>query len=199
MSKSKQLSKKLILISLISLSAVFFMLSFSVKAHTREIKVPEVKQTVEKKTAQSNTTKESPTLSPTPFQIIATHSPTSPQQPTATSAVVTATQAPSPAQQQPNQITVTINGAPSFTITTTSNSNQCDVLKKAFDEGRITSLNMRYDNNLNTYGVYQINGLGRENQVWWTYKVNGQSPTQGCSYVKANNNDSVTWKYIGPN
>lgn len=56
---------------------------------------------------------------------------------------------------------------------------------------------MRYNNDLGSYGVYQINGIGKDNAIWWTYTVNGQSPSQGCSYIKANNNDKVEWKYIG--
>jgi len=38
---------------------------------------------------------------------------------------------------------------------------------------------------------------GKETSVWWTYTVNGQSPDQGCSFIKTKNNDSVEWKYIG--
>src|SRR3989344_15428 len=45
----------------------------------------------------------------------------------------------------------------------------------------------------------QINGVGKGDSVWWTYKVNGKRPSAGCSQVKANNNDNVVWEYIGPN
>jgi hypothetical protein len=76
-------------------------------------------------------------------------------------------------------------------------ANQCDVLSKALEQGKITQLNMRYDSNYKTYAVYQINGLGKENSIWWVYKVNGQSPNQGCSYIKANSGDNIEWRYIG--
>lgn len=95
-----------------------------------------------------------------------------------------------------SKVNVTLNGT-NFEVKINDNSNQCDVLSKALEQGKIQSLNMRYDNSLGSYGVYQINGVGKENSVWWTYKVNGQSPSKGCSYVKANSGDSIEWKYIG--
>jgi hypothetical protein len=76
-------------------------------------------------------------------------------------------------------------------------ANQCDVLSNALSQGKIQSLNMRYDNSLGSNAVYQINGQGQANSVWWTYKVNGQAPAQGCSYVKAQDGDNIEWKYIG--
>lgn len=76
-------------------------------------------------------------------------------------------------------------------------SNQCDVLTQALSQGKIQSLNMRYNSDMGTNAVYQINGVGKENSVWWTFKVNGQSPSQGCSYIKTNSGDSVLWEYIG--
>lgn len=98
---------------------------------------------------------------------------------------------------QKNQINVSINGQTSFTVVVDEGSNQCDVLSKALEQGRISSLNMQYNSPLGSYAVYQINGIGKENSVWWTYKVNGVSPSQGCSYIKANNGDNVEWQYIG--
>jgi hypothetical protein len=56
---------------------------------------------------------------------------------------------------------------------------------------------MRYNADYGTNAVYQINGIGKENAVWWGFKVNGQSPTQGCSYIKVNNGDNVLWEYAG--
>ena len=56
---------------------------------------------------------------------------------------------------------------------------------------------MKFDSSLGTNGVYQINGIGKENTIWWVYTVNGKSPTQGCSYIKVNNNDVVVWEYQG--
>lgn len=112
--------------------------------------------------------------------------------------VTTQAKSPEPIQTpQTNQISVSINGSSSFTVSVTDGVNQCDVLSKALSDGKISSLNMRYDSNFGTYAVYQINGIGKENSVWWTYTVNNQSPNQGCSYVKAKNNDNVEWKYIG--
>ena len=76
-------------------------------------------------------------------------------------------------------------------------SDQCDVLTQALSQGKIQSLNMRYNSDYGTNAVYQINGIGKENAVWWGFKVNGQSPSQGCSYIKVNNNDNVEWTYVG--
>jgi len=95
------------------------------------------------------------------------------------------------------QANLSVNGSSGFTVSVAEGSNQCDVLSKALADGKISSLNMRYDSNFETFAVYQINGLGKENSVWWTYLVNGQSPNQGCSFMKVKNNDSVEWKYIG--
>lgn len=96
-----------------------------------------------------------------------------------------------------NQVNVSLNGSSSFTVSVNDDANQCDVLSKALADGKISSLNMRYDSNFETYAVYQINGIGKENSVWWTYKVNGESPNQGCSFIKVKNEDRVEWKYIG--
>ncbi len=111
--------------------------------------------------------------------------------PTPTSSVI-----PTP---QINKINVSINGSTTFTIGVNEESSQCDVLSNSLQDGKISSLNMKYDSNYNTYAVYQINGIGKENAVWWTYKVNGTSPSLGCSHVKAKNEDNVVWTYIGPN
>lgn len=100
-------------------------------------------------------------------------------------------------QQQTLSVSLSINGSSIGQISVASGANQCDVLQNALSQGKIQSLNMRYDNSLGTYGVYQINGQGKDNAIWWTYKVNGQSPTSGCSYIKANNGDSIDWSYVG--
>lgn len=94
-------------------------------------------------------------------------------------------------------VTLTINGASVGTIAMEEGNNQCDVLSRAKDQGKISQLLMKYDNSLGTNGVYQINGIGKENVVWWVYKVNGTSPTQGCSHIKANGGDTVSWEYKG--
>ena len=96
-----------------------------------------------------------------------------------------------------DKINVSITGISSFDLSITQGANHCDVLSKALSQGKISSLNMKYDDNLKTYAIYQINGLGKDNSVWWVYEVNGKSPSQGCSLVKVNNGDKIEWKYIG--
>lgn len=110
------------------------------------------------------------------------------------------TPSPSPVanpQASSYQVTVDINGS-SFSMTVSSGSNHCDVLQEALHEGKISSLNMSFNSSMNSNAVYQINGLGQTNQVWWVYKVNGQSPAVGCSQVPVHNNDQASWTYIGP-
>lgn len=110
--------------------------------------------------------------------------------------VSTATPTPTPAPVS-LQVSLIINSTNVGMIALNDGANQCDVLLKALEQGKINSLNMRYDSNLGTNAVYQINGTGKENSVWWTYKVNGESPKQGCSYIKVNNGDRVEWSYLG--
>lgn len=102
-----------------------------------------------------------------------------------------------PALNIKNEVTVSINSGSAFTISVNQDSNQCDVLNNALSQGKISSLNMRYDETYETNAVYQINGIGKENSVWWVYTVNGKSGVSGCSQMKVNNNDSIEWKYIG--
>lgn len=96
-----------------------------------------------------------------------------------------------------HKISLTINGSSVGSFNIPQGSNQCDVLSHALSQGKIQSLNMRYNNDMGTNAVYQINGVGKENAVWWTFKVNGQSPSQGCSYIKVGNDDKVEWSYLG--
>jgi len=103
----------------------------------------------------------------------------------------------STSQNSELQVSASATGVGSFSVSVSPGSNQCDVLSKAFSEGKINNLNMRFNNDIGSNAVYQINGLGKDNSVWWTYKVNGQSPNQGCSLIKVNNNDRVEWSYIG--
>ena len=111
---------------------------------------------------------------------------------------VTATPVPTsiPAKQT-FQVSLSINGSSVGTVDMEEGNNQCDVLSHAKDQGKISSLLMKYDNSLGTNGVYQINGVGKENVVWWVYKVNGTSPTQGCSFIKANSGENIEWEYKG--
>lgn len=115
---------------------------------------------------------------------------------------------PAPAQSSTNSggstsqssqlhVDVSITGVSGFSLDVSPGANQCEVLTKAQSDGKINSLNMRFNSDLGSSAVYQINGLGKDNAVWWTYKVNGQSPSQGCSYIKVNNGDKVEWNYIG--
>ena len=109
----------------------------------------------------------------------------------------TPTTTPQPAVISGFEVKLSINGNSSFPVSLQSRANQCDVLSKALEQGKISSLNMKYDETYKTYGVYQINGIGKENSVWWVYMINSQSASQGCSYIKANNGDNIEWKYIG--
>lgn len=134
------------------------------------------------------------TLAPIQFGPI----PSPSAQPVSTAAQSMGNPIPTPAAQESQyQVSLSINGQASFSVEVPKGSNQCDVLPKALDQGKISSLNMRYDSNYGTYAVYQINEIGSKNSVWWVYKVNGQSPSQGCSYIKVNNNDNIEWKYVG--
>jgi len=156
--------------------------------HVSGIKVensPMPSPTVFNSPSASVTTKIS---SPVPSVVVSpTHEPAASNPPTAS---------PSPVNQQ-TQVNLSVNGGESFTVNVNLGDNQCAVLTKALEQEEISSLNMQYNSSLGSYAVYQINGIGKENSVWWTYTVNGTSPTQGCSYIKANNGDKVEWEYIG--
>ena len=107
------------------------------------------------------------------------------------------TSIPPTSAPQDLMISLIINGSSVGSMNVTNGSNQCDVLSQALSQGKIQSLNMRYNNDMGTNAVYQINGLGKENAVWWVFKINGQSPSQGCSYIKVNNGDNILWEYLG--
>ncbi len=109
----------------------------------------------------------------------------------------TPTNIPPTSAPQGLKVLLSINGSSVGTIDLSAGANQCDVLSQALSQGKIQSLNMRYNNDMGTNAVYQINGVGKENAVWWGFKVNGQSPSQGCSYIKVNDGDSVLWEYVG--
>lgn len=101
-------------------------------------------------------------------------------------------------QVQKFSVSVSIDGGGSFSLEIDNGKNQCDVLSRALSEGKISSLNMQYNSAFGSNAVYQINGLGQEGQVWWTYSVNDKKPPLGCSHVTVNGNDNVRWTYIGP-
>ncbi len=100
-------------------------------------------------------------------------------------------------QIQKLAILVSIDGGSEFPLSIEEGKNQCDVLSQALSKGKISSLNMQYNSAFGSNAVYQINGLGQEGQVWWTYSVNGQNPPLGCSHITVHNNDNVRWTYIG--
>jgi hypothetical protein len=113
---------------------------------------------------------------------------------------ITATPSPAAtptAAPSTEQVSLSINGGTIMSVDVPSESNQCEVLNTALNQGKIQSLNMRYNQDMQTYAVYQINGVGKENSVWWVYKVNGVSPSQGCSNIKVHNDDSIIWEYKG--
>lgn len=93
-------------------------------------------------------------------------------------------------------LTLSINHQSKGSLAVAAGSNQCDVLKQALAAGMISNLDMRYDTQYKTYGVYVINGIGDPGTVWWTYTVNGVAPPYGCGYVTAHSGDSVNWQYI---
>lgn len=94
------------------------------------------------------------------------------------------------------KVFLSVSGNPKGSVTLKSTANQCQVLSHAKAQGLINSLDMRYNQGLGSYGVYVIDGVGRTDQVYWTYTVNGKPPPLGCSYIKVRNGDSVNWQYI---
>lgn len=104
---------------------------------------------------------------------------------------------PTPVVQQIT-LEMSIDGGSSFSLNLEQGKNHCDALNQALSEGKISSLNMQYNSSFGSFGVYQINGLGKEGQVWWVYEVNDKSPPFGCSQVQVKDGDKVKWKYIGP-
>ncbi|VVA44466.1 conserved exported hypothetical protein [Candidatus Roizmanbacteria bacterium] len=95
------------------------------------------------------------------------------------------------------KVSLTINGSDAGSIDMVNGTNQCDVLSQALSQGKIKSLDMRYNKDFKTSVVYLINGVGKKDSVWWVLKVNGQSPDQGCSYIKVKNRDKSEWSYLG--
>jgi hypothetical protein len=94
------------------------------------------------------------------------------------------------------KVFLSVNGSPKGSLTLKNTANQCQVLSQAKAQGLISSLDMRYNKGLNSYGVYIIEGIGRTDQVYWTYAVNGKPPPFGCSYIRVHNGDSINWEYI---
>lgn len=99
---------------------------------------------------------------------------------------------------KPSHVTaaLTVQGSSKGTVTLPAGSNHCDVLKQALKGGLISNLDMRYNAQYGTYGVYVIDGIGETGAVWWTYKVNGTSPPYGCSQTPVRNGDTAAWHYV---
>lgn len=190
-----------IFVGLLILSAVSFGLFLSSAPRSELSQKSEQKVLSAQITATP--TPQPTTVVPTKTRFVvpsATAIPTSAPLPKSDQSVATPTTIPPTAVPtvETMQVRVSINAASEFSLSIEKGKNQCDVLVKALQEGKISQLLMRYNDSLQSYGVYQINGIGKENQVWWTYKVNDQSPPVGCSHVEAKNNDAVSWTYIGP-
>lgn len=105
----------------------------------------------------------------------------------------TPTPVPTPA---PSSISIEIktpDSTSSFTIQIKEGINACDILVKAKNEGKITSVTLddSYLSTFNTLLVSEINGLSN----YWVFTVNGESP-MGCSLVSLRNNDQVVWEFI---
>lgn len=144
----------------------------------------------------SNTS--TPTNNPTtpPVPIIVVHnitqvvSPTPSQTPEPTPTIVPS---PSPASQT---VSIEIN-SPSeksnFTIDITDNMNACQILQKAKEEGKITSLTLddKYLESFGTLLVAEMNGYSNN----WVFTVNGESP-MGCSLSFPKSGDQIVWNYL---
>ncbi|PJA55894.1 hypothetical protein CO165_01150 [Candidatus Roizmanbacteria bacterium CG_4_9_14_3_um_filter_33_18] len=99
--------------------------------------------------------------------------------------------------EQNVKVSLSINDLPAGQVDMKSNQNHCDVLSEALSQKKIKSLDMRYNKDFKTSVVYQINGIGKKDSVWWGFKVNSKSPDQGCSYINVKNGDSSDWSYLG--
>lgn len=195
---NRLLNNKIIFLILVALGFLFSF--FALK--TENIKTQNIKIS-ESPTPIPSQMLIKPSSTPTPkvykLEPLVTPIPTPKPTPSSMSIVT-----PDPIQQTPtpvihtNKIEVSINSSTNFTVSLQDGSNQCDVLSESLKMGKISSLNMRYDENYKTYAVYKIDGLGKENSLWWTYSVNGKNPPLGCSLVKAGDRDKVVWIYIGP-
>jgi cytoskeletal protein RodZ len=199
----KKMFRKYFSSLLLALAAVCFLLA--IVSFLVADKSTSTQKTVVQKEKSVVTVKQPETVSVTPTQqtiqakkivtptpVIPTATPTQAQN----SVVLAPTATPTPVPQG-LQVSLTINGSSVGTVNVSAGANQCDILSQALSQGKIQSLNMSYDSGLGTYGVYQINGVGKDNAVWWVYKVNGQSPNQGCSFIKVNNGDNAAWSYLG--
>lgn len=189
----KNISKEIILSLFFAIVALISLLFFFFPSPTT--------QSIKKVAGTKISITSKPTVTPSP--VLPTHpaSAQNTEESLGTQTIqITVVVTPTPTQSgqaEKASISVSIDGVSPFSITLEKGKNQCDVLQKALDEKKISNLLTKYDSSLGSTGVYVINGLGKENAVWWTYTVNGKSPTQGCDHIAANHGDSVGWKYIG--
>jgi len=200
-------SYSIILLALIFAGSLSFVLAQVSAPHKSELSVSKAIKVAKKANAAPTPTQGMGSLANNQISQTAKQSPqptlaANKTTPTGSNSTSTVSSSPTPtvapaANIAENKVTLSINGGSAFDVKISESATQCDVLSQALRDGKITSLNMRYENNLGSNAVYQINGIGKDNSVWWTFKVNGQSPSQGCSYIKANNGDTVEWKYIG--
>ncbi|HLC88132.1 MAG TPA: DUF4430 domain-containing protein [Patescibacteria group bacterium] len=99
---------------------------------------------------------------------------------------------PSPsASISPQTVNLEIQGS-GFTIEISGNLNVCQVLEKAKDQGKISSLTLddSYMSSMNSQYVREINGMSNN----WTFKVNGNSPL-GCSLYTVKPGDQIVFKF----
>ena len=80
----------------------------------------------------------------------------------------------------------------SFTVEISGDLNVCQVLEKAKDQGKISSLTLddSYMSSMNSQYVREINGMSNN----WTFKVNGNSPL-GCSLYQVKPGDQIVFKF----
>jgi len=190
---------KLIQTPVLPILGVIFLLIAGTISYTSQKKILKPKIVSSKNTVVPKNTEKTPVLTAIPklIKTIPTAIPTQIKIKETNTPIPNPTNIKETSAPQTIKLTLTINGASLGTLDIPQGSNQCDVLNLALSTGKIQSLNMRYNNDFGTNAVYQINGVGKENAVWWGFNVNGQSPSQGCSYIKVNNNDNVLWEYVG--
>ena len=95
------------------------------------------------------------------------------------------------------QVNLSIDGEPGKDLDIASGSNHCDLLNRALEMQIIDSLKMEFNDQYQTYGIYKINDIGKENEVWWVFTINGESAPAGCDGVTVNEGDQVVWEYLG--
>lgn len=115
-----------------------------------------------------------------------------PQQAAATSIPTQAVPTQTPASATVSVEITSPSGTSTFTVSYSENMTVCDVLQKAKDTGKITSVTFddSYMATLHSKYVAEINGFANN----WTFSVNGSSPL-GCSLSQPKPNDTIIWKF----